>query len=229
MPLPELPASAERAPRALGMLEGAPSPPSGTAASASPELAGAVEAREEQAREAARLADGALRAELARRERASFEQAAEELRAAVRDDPALAELARQLRVEQVPEGLRIQILDAERQPMFPVGGASPNERARALLAKVAAVAARLPNGLAIAGHTDATPFRGAERSNWDLSADRANAVRRLLTEQGVSPARLRSVSGLAEREPLLPEDPGNAANRRVAITLLRQAPEAEAP
>jgi chemotaxis protein MotB len=226
MPLPELPASAERAPGALGMLEGAPSPPAGTASSASPELAGAVEAREEQAREAARLADGALRAELARRERASFEQAAEELRAAVRDDPALAELARQLRVEQVPEGLRIQILDAERQPMFPLSSAQPNERARALLARVAQVVGRLPNAIAIAGHTDATPFRGAERSSWDLSADRANAVRRLLTEQGVNPGRLRSVSGLAEREPLLPEDPGAAANRRVAITLLRMAPEA---
>jgi chemotaxis protein MotB len=125
----------------------------------------------------------------------------------------------------VPEGLRIQILDAERQPMFLLSSAQPNERARALLARVAQVVGRLPNAIAIAGHTDATPFRGAERSNWDLSADRANAVRRLLTEQGVNPGRLRSVSGLAEREPLLPEDPGAAANRRVAITLLRMAPE----
>jgi len=180
-----------------------------------------------QAVEAARMADAALRAELGRRERAAFEAAAEELRAAVLNDPALADLARQLRVEQVPEGLRIQIMDADRQAMFPLSSAVPNDRARALILKVAQVTARLPNGLAIAGHTDSSPFRGEGRSNWDLSADRANAVRRLLVENGVNPARLRSVSGYAEREPLLPTDPGNAGNRRVAITLLRQVAEGQ--
>jgi chemotaxis protein MotB len=144
-------------------------------------------------------------------------------------DPGLADLAKQLRIEQVPEGLRIQLLDAERQPMFPLSSAVPNERARALIAKVAQVAARLPNPVSIAGHTDSSPFRGGDRTNWDLSADRANAVRRLLTDQGVNPARLRGVSGMAEREPLLAEDPGNAANRRVAITLIRQISESAAP
>ncbi|MBD0273351.1 MAG: hypothetical protein ICV73_15660, partial [Acetobacteraceae bacterium] len=81
---------------------------------------------------AERVADAALRAELHRRERAAFERAAAELRGAVREDPDLAELARQLVVEQVPEGLRIQILDADRQPMFATGGAVPNDRARLL-------------------------------------------------------------------------------------------------
>jgi chemotaxis protein MotB len=175
------------------------------------------------------MTEAALRAELARREREAFERAAEELRAAVRDDPALADLARQLRIEQVPEGLRIQLLDADRQPMFPSGGAAPNDRARGLIQKVAAIAARLPNALAIAGHTDATPFRGGERSNWELSAERANAVRRMLVEGGIGEARLRSVSGHAERELLLPDQPLNAGNRRVAITLLRASPEGPAP
>jgi chemotaxis protein MotB len=174
--------------------------------------------------EAAALGEAALRAELAKREARAFEQAAAEIRAAVQDDPALADLARQLVVEQVQEGLRIQILDAERQAMFPVGSAAPNDRARALLAKVAAVAARLPNGLAIAGHTDATPFRGADRSNWELSAERANAVRRLLLDSGIAEARLQSVAGHADRMPLLPAEPLAAGNRRVAITLLRAAP-----
>lgn len=169
-----------------------------------------------------------LRAELHRREQAAFEQAAAELRAAVQDDPALADLARQLLVEQVPEGLRIQLLDAERQPMFPLGGATPDERARALLRKVAQVAARLPNRLAIAGHTDATPFRTGERSNWELSAERANAVRRLLLEEGIAEPRIQSVTGHAERMPLLPGQPTAAANRRVAITLLREAPAGDA-
>ena len=104
-------------------------------------------------------------------------------------DPALAELGQQLRIEQTPEGLRIQLLDAERQPMFALGGAAPNDRARQLIARVAQVAQRLPNPIAITGHTDATPFRGSgDRSNWDLSADRANATRRLLTDAGLGDA-----------------------------------------
>ncbi|MBL6454237.1 OmpA family protein [Belnapia sp. T6] len=175
------------------------------------------------------LPDETLRAELARRDRVALERAAEDLRAAVRDDPALAELARQLRIEQVPEGLRIQLLDAERRPMFAQGGAAPNDRARTVIAKVAAIAARLPNGIAIAGHTDATPFRTNERSNWELSTERANAVRRLLLDGGIAEARVQGVAGHAEREPLLPDDPSNAANRRVSVTLLRQAPGPSGP
>jgi chemotaxis protein MotB len=177
--------------------------------------------------EARELSDAALRAEHQRREREAFERAAEELRDAVAADPLLAELAQQMLVEQVPEGLRIQLLDADRQPMFALGGSAPNDRARQLLARVTQVVARLPNEIAVAGHTDATPFRGGgERSNWDLSADRANVTRRLLTEAGLPVARIRSVTGNAERDLLLPETPNAAANRRVSITLLRQAPAA---
>jgi chemotaxis protein MotB len=184
----------------------------------------ATEAAEAAAAE--RLAEETLRAELARREAAAFERAAEQLRAAVRDDPALADLARQLLIEQTPEGMRIQILDAERQPMFALGGSAPNERARALLARVAQAVAQLPNAIGIAGHTDATPFRDgpAGRSNWDLSAERANATRRLLVDAGVAESRIRSVAGHAEREPLIADQPTAPGNRRVAITLLRQAP-----
>ena len=173
------------------------------------------------------LGEAELRRELARREREAFDRAAEQIREAVAADPALADLARQLRVEQTPEGLRIQLLDTERQPMFALGGAAPNDRARALLARVAQATARLPNQVDIAGHTDATPFRGGgDRSNWDLSAERANATRRLLAEAGLPEARIRSVSGRADRDPLLPDQPTAAANRRVSITLLRQVPEA---
>jgi len=177
-----------------------------------------------------RLTDAALRAEHARREREAFERAAEEIRRTVAADPALAELAQQLRVEMTPEGLRIQLLDAERQPMFALGGSAPNDRARLLVTRVAQVAARLPNPIAVTGHTDATPFRGGtERSNWDLSAERANATRRLLVDAGLAESRIRSVAGYAERDPLLPENPAAAANRRVAITLLHQAPENRRP
>ncbi|MEN9498234.1 MAG: hypothetical protein RIS83_53, partial [Pseudomonadota bacterium] len=171
-----------------------------------------------------------MRQELARREREAFEQAAEQIREAVRADPALAELNRQLLVEQTPEGMRIQLVDADRQPMFALGGAAPNDRARALLQRVAQVVLRLPNAIAIAGHTDATPFRGGgERSNWDLSTERANVTRRLLVEAGIPDSRIKNLAGHAERDPLIPEQPTAAANRRVSITLLRQAPESARP
>lgn len=173
----------------------------------------------------ARPGDAALRAEQARREREALERAAEEIRGIVANDPVLAGLSDQLLIEQTPEGLRIQLLDAERQPMFALGSSMPNDRARLLVTRISQVAARLPNPISIAGHTDATPFRtGTERSNWDLSAERANALRRLLVESGLPETRIRSVTGHAAREPLLPEQPAAAANRRVTITLLRQVP-----
>ena len=171
----------------------------------------------------------ALREEHEKREREVLDRLAEQVRAAVRDDPALADLAKQLQVEQTPDGLRIQILDAERQPMFALGGSVPADKARALLAKVAAVINRVPNAVSISGHTDATPFRPGGRSNWDLSTERANATRRLLVEGGIPEARIRSVAGLAEREPLMANDPGNPANRRVSILLLRENTRSAAP
>jgi len=165
--------------------------------------------------------DAALRAELERREREAFEQAAEQIHEAVHSDPGLRDLALQLAIDQTPEGLRIQLLDEERTPMFASDSAVLHERARALLLKVAPVIARMPQRLSIAGHTDATPFRGSDRSNWELSAERANATRRLLVEQGIAESRLRSVTGNADRDPLLPADPFAAVNRRIAITVLR--------
>jgi chemotaxis protein MotB len=123
-----------------------------------------------------------------------------------------------------PEGLRIQILDEVKLPMFPSGSASPNERARLLMQKVVPVLMKLRQPLSIAGHTDAAPFPGPDRTNWELSAERANATRRLLVEGGLPEARIKSVIGNADRNPLLPADPLAAANRRIAILVLREAP-----
>ncbi|MCW3477084.1 flagellar motor protein MotB [Limobrevibacterium gyesilva] len=167
------------------------------------------------------LDDAALRAELDRRERAAFEQAAQQIRDAVRDDPQLADLARQLAIDQTPEGLRIQLLDEDRQPMFATGSAVLNERARMLLHKIGPVLAKLSEPVSIAGHTDAAPYKGEGKTNWELSSERANATRRLLVEAGLQEGRLRSVTGNADRDPLLPADPLAAANRRIAIVVLR--------
>ena len=162
-----------------------------------------------------------LQAELARRERIAFEAAARQIRDAVRNDPALAELARQLAIDVTPEGLRIQIFDEDNRPMFATGSATPNDWARRLLGKVAPVLLKLPEQISIAGHTDAAPFLGPGRTNWELSAERANATRRLLVGVGLPDARIRNVTGHADHELLLPAEPFAAANRRIAIVVLR--------
>ncbi len=188
----------------------------------------AASGRAAAAAAAARAADeAALQAELDRRERAAFAQAAEQIRAAVRNDPNLADLGRQLAIDITPEGLRIQILDEDRQPMFATGSAAPNDRARLLLQKVTPVLQHLTEDISIAGHTDAAPYHGADRTNWELSAERANATRRLLTDAGLPESRIRSVTGNADRDPLLPAEPLAAANRRIAIVVLRAARPAQ--
>lgn len=169
-----------------------------------------------------------LRAAQEQQEKTAFDQAAQQIRDAVGNDPALAELARQLVIDITPQGLRIQIVDEERRPMFPLGSAAPNERAMQLLQKVTPVLARLSQEISIAGNTDSAPFPGPGRTNWDLSTDRANATRRLLVEGGLPDSRIRSVTGNADRDPLLPNDPLAAANRRIAIVVLRAARPADA-
>ncbi len=139
-------------------------------------------------------------------------------------DPTLAALSRQLAIDLTPDGLRIQLLDQDQQPMFASGSVVPNDRAKLLLQKIAPVLARLPQAIAITGHTDAAPYKGGERSNWDLSSDRATATRRLLSADGLAESRFREVSGRADRDLLLPADPLAAANRRIAILVMASAP-----
>jgi chemotaxis protein MotB len=207
-----------------------PKPPAGQVGQAA--IAGlAAAATTSDRAEAPRQASAAeLQAELQRRENQIFEQAAQQIRAAVSDDPQLAGLERQLVVDMTPEGLRIQIRDADREPMFAFGSAVPNEKARLLIQKLAPVLVRMTQAISIAGHTDAAPFAGSGRSNWELSADRANATRRLLVDSGLQEARIRSVTGNAERDLAVPSDPLAAANRRMTILVLRSVrPLPEAP
>jgi chemotaxis protein MotB len=164
-----------------------------------------------------------IAAEKVRQEKLAFEKAADDIRAAVHDDPALASLAKQLSIDMTPEGLRIQIMDEVKLPMFASGSAVPNDRALELLRKVVPILQKLPEGISIAGYTDATPYAGAGKSNWELSSERANATRRLLTDSGLADTRIRTVTGHADRDPLLPADPLAAANRRIAIVVLREA------
>jgi chemotaxis protein MotB len=108
-------------------------------------------------------------------------------------------------------------------PMFASGSAVPNDRARDLLRKVAPFLQKLPESISIAGHTDSAPYTGLGKTNWELSSERANATRRVLTDAGLAENRVRTVTGHADRDPLLPGDPLAAANRRMAIVVLREA------
>ncbi len=172
-------------------------------------------------RPGAAIDEAALRAEIERREAKAFEQASQAIRAALRTDPRLAELADQLAIDETPEGLRIQLHDEEKRPMFATGSAVILDRAKLLLQSVVPILNKLPEAISISGHTDAAPFKGSDKTNWELSSERANATRRLMIDTGMAEGRFRSVTGNADRDPLLPADPLAAANRRIAITVLR--------
>ena len=107
--------------------------------------------------------------------------------------------------------------------MFKPGGAELNARTEKLLLLISSVIERLPNKLSLSGHTDAEPFRSQTgKTNWELSLERANSGRRALEENGISPKRFERVTGLAARQPLVPDDPYSPRNRRLAILLQRE-------
>ena len=179
-----------------------------------------------QATNLAAASEADLREEIARREAAEFSSAAESLRQAMQAMPELAELSKQLIIDQTPEGLRIQIVDQEGRSMFDQNSARPNPRAQLLLRAVARVIVQLPNRVTITGHTSAVAgsSRASAPGDWALSAERANASRLILQAAGVDPDRVYSVSGKAGSDPLYPDDPSLAGNRRISIILLREAP-----
>jgi chemotaxis protein MotB len=183
-----------------------------------------VQERQGQPSEPPPVTQAEIVAEKARQEKVALEAAADEIKHAVHSDPALSDLSKQLAIDMTPDGLRIQIVDEVKLPMFPSGSSAPNERARLLMQKIVPILMKLHEPLSIAGHTDAAPFPGPDRTNWELSAERANATRRLLTDGGLPESRIKSVIGDADKDPLLPADPLAAANRRIAILVMREAP-----
>jgi chemotaxis protein MotB len=174
--------------------------------------------------------DTLLRAQRARQEEESFRKAEADLRQAIQDVPELKQLAENLVIDRTDEGLRIQIVDQGRFAMFPLGSAAPLEHTRKLLALVAQVVGKLPNQIAVTGHTDARPFQnnGRNYGNWELSTDRANASRRGLLDAGLPTTRINRVVGKAEHEPLFAADPLDPRNRRISIVLLRETRVASA-
>jgi chemotaxis protein MotB len=155
----------------------------------------------------------------------SFALAAATLRQAMQDMPEISELSKHIMIEETDAGLNIELVDQEGRSMFPDGAKDPFDRTRRIVQKLAVPLKGLPNRVSITGHTAASrlPPRPGY-GPWELSADRANAVRQILEDEGLPGSHIFAVAGKADSQPLFPDDPHIAANRRVTITLMREAP-----
>jgi chemotaxis protein MotB len=155
----------------------------------------------------------------------AFALAAVSLRQAIQDMPEIAEVSKNIIVEETKDGLNISLVDQDGRSMFPDGSREPYERTRRVIERLAPTIRRLPNRIAITGHSAAAkPGSRPGWTAWDLSAARAGAVREILAAAGVPDQRFASIAGKADSEPLFPDNPHLPANRRVGILLLREAP-----
>lgn len=154
-----------------------------------------------------------------------FALASASLRQALQDMPELAEISKHVMFEETKQGLNLEIVDQNGRSMFAENSKVPYERTRLLLQRLAAPLKATPLRVSIVGHTASgyVPTRG-DYDAFDLSADRANAVRQILEREGLPASHIFAVSGKADSQPLFPDDPSLAANRRVTITLMREDP-----
>jgi len=169
----------------------------------------------------------AAQAELERVELVRLQELKRRFEAAIDASPMLRNFRKQLRVEMTADGLRIQIVDEQNRPMFDSGKAVVKDYTREILRETATVLNGVPNRISLSGHTDAAPYALGERgySNWELSADRANASRRELIAGGIQEDKIVRVVGLGPSVPLDKADPHSAANRRISIIVLNQRAE----
>jgi chemotaxis protein MotB len=155
----------------------------------------------------------------------AFALASASLRQAMQDMPEIADISKHVMIEESKQGLNIELIDQNGSSMFPEASKEPYERTRRLVQRLAAPLKALPYRISISGHTAASKQTGkATYGPWELSADRANSIRKVLEEEGVPTANFYMVAGRADTQPLFPDDPFVAANRRVTITLMREAP-----
>lgn len=151
----------------------------------------------------------------------------DELERLIQRDPVLGEFREQLLIDMTPDGLRIQIVDQQNRPMFAMGSASIQPYMRNILRALSNPLNEMPNRLQVAGHTDSFQYASGEReySNWELSADRANAARQELVAGGLAEAKIKQILGLAATISLVKDNPAAAVNRRISIVVLNQRAE----
>ncbi len=167
-------------------------------------------------------------AEKALRERdmAKLKQLKRDLQAAIEQSQALAPFKDQLLLDITPEGLRIQIVDKMNRPMFDVGRAQLKSYTVQILHDLGSFINRVPNEISISGHTDDAPYTSEhDYSNWELSADRANAARRALVAGGLQGDKIALVTGLAAAVPMDKAHPGSPVNRRISILVMTKEAE----
>jgi chemotaxis protein MotB len=149
-----------------------------------------------------------------------------QLRDAIDQREALAAFKDQILLDVTPEGIRIQIVDQERRSMFPLGSATLEAFSVNILRELAGIVNGVPNRLSISGHTDIRPYVKLNYSNWELSADRANAARRAMVSSGLPQEKIGRVVGLASSVLLDSQAPDNPLNRRISIIVMNKRTEA---
>jgi chemotaxis protein MotB len=153
----------------------------------------------------------------------------DDLKEAISKSQALQPFKDQLLLDITPDGLRIQILDAQNRPMFDLGSARLKPYTNDILREVTSYLRTVPNRLSVTGHTDTTPYAGVTGyTNWDLSTDRANAARRSMESAGLETERIARVVGLASSVLFDKEHPRSAVNRRISIVVMTEQAEHDA-
>ncbi len=169
----------------------------------------------------------AAEAELAQKERAKLKEIKDRIERAIDGSAALKQFRNQMLLDMTTEGLRIQIVDEQNRPMFASGSAQLQPYTRDILREIGKALNDLPNRIGISGHTDAQAFSGGEKgySNWDLSADRANAARRELIAGGMQESLVLRVTGLSSAVLFDSANPLNPVNRRISIIVMNKKTE----
>jgi len=169
----------------------------------------------------------AAQAELERVDAAKLRQLKKRLEVAIDANPTLKQFKRQLLIDITSEGLRIQIVDEQNRPMFNVASAELQSYTKIILHEIGQVLNDVQNRVSLSGHTDVTPYANGGRgySNWELSADRANASRRELIAGGMNEAKMLRVVGLASSVPFNQAAPFDPVNRRISIIVMNKRTE----
>jgi chemotaxis protein MotB len=141
----------------------------------------------------------------------------EELQKAIEKIDNFDKLSKQIEITITAEGLRIELLETKTGTFFDLGSPNLNENGKELLAALAREIGKVPNQVSIEGHTDSTPYGGDGYSNWELSVDRANSARKLMSENGLRPDQVSQVRGYADRMLRFKDDPHNPGNRRISV------------
>lgn len=158
--------------------------------------------------------------DLAEKERKAMEQTAQAIEQVFAKDEVLQAFKDQVSMDYTDEGLRIQIQDKAANVLFDSGSARLKPYTLAILKEIAKELGKLPNHIAIGGHTDAKQYSGAAYTNWELSADRANSARRVLESSGLQPSQVRRVTGYADSVPMEGKSPEDEQNRRISIIVM---------